>query len=75
MLHPVEEPLPGTGRVVRWAEVAAWSGVPLPPGSQLHSIALPRVRPEGEAPWTSQGPRQGGLYPPDAATAGMTGSA
>ena len=53
-------------RVVRWAEVAAWSGLPLRPGSQFHSIALPRVRPEGEAPWTSQGPYQGSLYPPDA---------
>jgi hypothetical protein len=66
VLHPAEEPLHGGGRVVRWAEVAAWSGLPLRPGSQFHSIALPRVRPEGEAPWTGQGPHQGSLYPPDA---------
>ncbi len=59
VLHPAEEPLHDGDRVVRWAEVAAWSGLLLRPGSQFHSIALPRVRPEGEAPWTSQGPHQG----------------
>jgi hypothetical protein len=67
VLHPAEEPLHGGDRVVRWAEVAAWSGLPLRPGSQFHSIALPRVRPGGEAPWTGQGPGQGSLYPPDTA--------
>ena len=66
VLHPAEEPLHDGDRVVRWAEVAAWSGLPLRPSSQFHSIALPRVRPEGEAPWSSQGPHQGSLYPPDA---------
>jgi hypothetical protein len=66
VLHPAEEPLHGGARVVRWAEVAAWSGLPLRPGSQFHSIALPRERPAGEAPWSSQGPHAGSLYPPDA---------
>jgi hypothetical protein len=33
VLHPAEEPLDGD-RVVRWTEVAAWSGLPLRPGSQ-----------------------------------------
>jgi hypothetical protein len=66
VLHPAEEPLHGGDRVVRWAEVATWSGLPLRPGSQFHSIALPLVRPQGEAPWTGQGPHQGSLYPPDA---------
>ena len=66
VLHPAEDPLHGGDRVVRWAEVAAWSGLPLRPGSQFHSIALPRARPEGKAPWASQGPHQGSLYPPDA---------
>jgi hypothetical protein len=66
LLHPAEEPLHGGERVVRWTKVAAWSGLPLRPGSQFHSIALPRARPEGEAPWTSQGPHRGSLYPPDA---------
>jgi hypothetical protein len=65
VLHPAEEP--GTGdRLVRWAEVTAWSGQPLRPDAQFHSIALPPVRPSGPAPWASQGPRQGSLYPPDA---------
>jgi hypothetical protein len=66
VLHPAEEPRHGGGRLVRWAEVAAWSGVPLRPGSQFHSIALPRQRPDGEAPWSGQGPSPGRLYPPDA---------
>jgi hypothetical protein len=66
VLHPAEEPLHSGDRVVRWAEVAAWSGQPLRSGSQFHSIALPQVLPDGEAPWTSQGPHQGSLYPPDA---------
>ena len=66
VLHPAEDPLHGGDRVVRWAEVAGWSSLPLRPGSQFHSIALPRVRPEDEAPWTGQGPHQGSLYPPDA---------
>ena len=65
VLHPAEEL--GTGeRLVRWAEVAAWSGQPLRPDAQFHSIALPPVRPSQPAPWASQGPRQGSLYPPDA---------
>lgn len=34
VLHPAEEPLHGGG-VVRWAEVAAWSGLPLRPGTTL----------------------------------------
>ncbi len=51
---------------MRWAEVAARSGQPLKPDSQFHSIALPPVRPEAEAPWHSQGPHRGSLYPPDA---------
>src|ERR1700722_18650326 len=66
VLHPVEEPLHGGGRVVRWAEVAAWSGLSLRPDSQFHSIALPPVRPQGQVPWRGQGPYEGGLYPPDA---------
>lgn len=66
VLHPAEDPLHGGDRVVRWAEVAAWSGLPLRPDSQFHSIALPQVRPHADAPWHSQGPYQGSLYPPDA---------
>lgn len=65
VLHPAEEPFTG-GRLVRWAEVAAWSGQPLRRDAQFHSIALPPVRPSQPAPWASQGPREGSLYAPDA---------
>jgi hypothetical protein len=65
VLHPAEEPATGE-RLVRWAEVAAWSGQPLHRDAQFHTIALPPVRPSRPAPWASQGPRQGSLYPPDA---------
>jgi hypothetical protein len=65
LLHPAEEPRWGS-RLVRWAEVAAWSGRPLRDDAQFHSIALPPDRPDRAAPWSSQGPRIGSLYPPDA---------
>lgn len=66
VLHPAEEPERGGDRLVRWAEVADWSGMPLRPDAQFHSIALPPVRPQRQAPWSSQGPCEGGLYLPDA---------
>jgi len=71
VLHPAEEPRWGQ-RLVRWAEVAAWSGTPLRADAQFHTVALPPVRPGRDAPWSSQGPREGSLYPPDAeALAGL----
>ena len=57
---------PSGGRLVRWAEVFAWSGVALDPGAQFHTIALPSRHPAGPAPWRGQGPAQGRLYLPDA---------
>jgi len=66
VLHPAEEPGEGGSRLVRWAEVAAWSGRPLDGGTQFHSIALPPGRPPGPAPWSGQGPQPGRLYLPDA---------
>jgi hypothetical protein len=65
VLHPAETPGPGD-RLVRWAEVAAWSGQPLRADSQFHSIALPPGHPAAAAPWSSQGPEPGRLYRPDA---------
>ncbi|MDA8061238.1 MAG: hypothetical protein M0T80_02200, partial [Actinomycetota bacterium] len=65
ILHPAEEPTTGD-RLVRWSEVARWSGVELRPDAQFHTIALPEVRPEAPAPWQSQGPAHGRLYLPDA---------
>lgn len=67
VLHPVETPRDGHGRTVRWAEVAAWSGSPLVPGTQFHEIALPQHRPEAPPPWRSQGPQDGTLSAADTA--------
>ena len=66
VLHPAETPGPGGARLVRWAEVAAWSGQPLRADAQFHSIALPPDPPAAPAPWSSQGPEPGRLYLPDA---------
>ncbi len=66
ILHPAEAPHYGHGKLVRWGGVAAWSGLPLRPDSQFHSIALPKSAPESPAPWDGQGPQPGGLYSPDA---------
>ena len=65
VLHPVETP--GSGdRLVRWADVAAWSGMPLRPDAQFHSIALPPAAPGGPPPYSGQGPEPGSLWTPDA---------
>jgi hypothetical protein len=65
VLHPAETP--GTGdRLVRWADVAAWSAMPLREDAQFHSIALPPAAPGGPPPYGGQGPREGSLYVPDA---------
>jgi len=66
ILHPAEEP--GFGkRLVRWREVATWSGVALRPDAQFHTVALPAAtQTETPPPWRGQGPQQGRLYLPDA---------
>lgn len=66
VLHPAQEPGRDGERLVRWAQVAAWSGTPLRRDAQFHSIALPPVRPQAPAPWSGQGPEEGSLYLPDA---------
>ena len=66
VLHPVQTP-DAEDRLVRWADVAAWSGMPLRADAQFHSIALPPgAAPDGPPPYDSQGPQLGSLYPPDA---------
>ena len=65
VLHPAGIPEHGE-RLVRWADVAAWSGMPLRQDAQFHSIALPPAAPGGPPPYDSQGPREGSLYGPDA---------
>jgi hypothetical protein len=65
VLHPVETADNGD-RLVRWADVAAWSGMPLRPDAQFHSIALPPSAPDRPPPYRSQGPQEGSLWRPDA---------
>jgi hypothetical protein len=70
VLHPAETPgSAGSGgrgnRLVRWAEVAEWSGMPLRSNAQFHSVALPPTDP-GEPPPYEGGPGEGSLWLPDA---------
>jgi hypothetical protein len=67
VLHPAAEPDFGSDRLVRWREVAEWSGTPLRNDAQFHSISLPAELPAAEPPDFGQGPREGSLYAPDAA--------
>ena len=46
--------------------------MPLGPRAQFHSVALPVRRPEAPAPWSSQGPSLGTLYPQDASRLART---
>ena len=66
VLHPVVEPRHGGDRPVRWADVAAWSGVALVPGGQFPDVALPEHEPVGVEPWSGQGPQAGTMYRADA---------
>ncbi|MGH9108359.1 MAG: hypothetical protein ACRDY3_02645, partial [Acidimicrobiales bacterium] len=43
-----------------------WSGLPLDPHAQFHSVALPPEPVDSPPPWSGQGPREGSLFPPDA---------
>ena len=68
LLNPVRASLGRGTRPVRWNEIAGWSGVPLRPDSQFHSIALPPRPPAGPPPWNGQGPERGSLDLADAET-------
>jgi hypothetical protein len=65
VLHPAGIPEHGE-RPVRWADVAAWSGMPLRQDAQFHSIALPPADPGEPPPYHGQGPQAGSLYWSDA---------
>jgi hypothetical protein len=65
VLHPVDVPDDG-GSLVRWADVAAWSGLPLRADAQFHSIALPPFDPGRPYPFDGQSPRTGTLLTEDA---------
>ena len=64
VLHPAGTRESGDAPV-RWAEVAAWSGLPLRPDAQFHSVALP-PKPPSEPPPCGPGPQEGSLDEPDA---------
>lgn len=65
LLHPVSTPQ-HNDRLVRWAEVAAWSGLELTPTAQFESIAMGPGSPRSDLLWEGQGPREGSLYVADA---------
>lgn len=67
LLHPAWRSNAVGEQVVRWQEVADWSGLPLQRRSQFHDIALPGHTPAERAPWDSQGPAAGSLTGDDAA--------
>ena len=62
VLHPASA---RHDQLVRWRDVAAWSGRTLHPASEFDAIAIPEIKPEEPMPW-SQGPRTGTLDPDDA---------
>ncbi len=64
VLHPIAAGQSGD-RLVRWAAVAAWSGVALVPGGHFTDIALPEKEPVGVERWVGR-PPVGTLYRPDA---------
>lgn len=66
VLHPAGDPAPGGRRLVRWRDVAAWSGRPLTSQSPFHAVAMPEHEVGGAPPWAGTGPRRGSLAPPDA---------
>jgi hypothetical protein len=64
ILHPAQ--LPSDGRqLIRWCEVARWSGLPLNDLAQWHDISLPQLKPAPEPPWHGQGPEEGSPYVAD----------
>lgn len=67
VLHPVETDPFGVTPVVRWADVARWSGLPMTPGAQFYEIAIPAGVPEGPAPGAGSHPWEGTLCRDDTA--------
>jgi hypothetical protein len=65
LLHPGET-TDTESRMVRWAEVAVWSGLEMRPGSSLEDVALPLDDRGSPRPWRSP-PRRGSLAKADLA--------
>lgn len=64
LLHPANG---RGGAPVRWAEVAAWSGVPLERDGQFADVAVPQHRPATPSPAAGGRPEEGSLESADAA--------
>ena len=71
LLHPVSTPQ-RNDRLVRWKEVAEWSGRELTPTSTFHSVAMGPGAPRNDRPWSGQGPDEGTLFVDDAAVLAST---
>ena len=65
LLHALDPPERGQ-QPIRWADVAAWSGVEMVPGIDFPDIALPEHEPSGVEPWPGHVPQVGTLHPADA---------
>jgi hypothetical protein len=68
ILHPAEVAPAGDGgetRIVRWAEVASWTGMRLQADAQFHSVALPPEEAEGARIPLCYPPARGGLSEAD----------
>jgi hypothetical protein len=67
VLHPVQADPNSVLPVVRWADVARWSGTDLTPDVQFQDIALPAGTPPEPAPGAGSRPAEGSLFADDAA--------
>ena len=65
ILHPVLARSSAPRRVLRWLDVAAWTGTTLRRDAQFHSVALPPAGPASEPPWDGP-PEEGNMDPADA---------
>ncbi len=65
LLHPVDTP-DRHDRLIRWRDVAQWSGRELTSRSQFESIAMGPGAPRNDRPWRGQGPEEGRLAIADA---------
>ncbi len=66
VLHPAKDATPGGRRLIRWRDVAAWSGCPMEPEAPFHAVAIPQEPVAATPPWSGQGPCQGSLAVADA---------
>lgn len=67
ILHPVKTEPSGIEPVVRWADVARWSGMEMTRDVQFYEIAIPAGVPDGPAPGAGSLPQEGTLCRDDTA--------